>query len=162
MRVRRILAIGILTALSVGRLAAQEREREEQGQERKITRQELPAAVARAVTEHSKGGTIIGFSEEKEAGRTFYEMELRINGRTRDVTMDSSGAVVMVEEEVVLSELSAAVQAGLQKAAAAGRITLVESIARGGRVVAYEAHVETGGKESEIKVDPDGNVIAEP
>jgi len=131
-------------------------------QERKITRQDLPPAVARAVDARSQGATIRGFSEEKEDGRTYYEMELRVNGRTRDVTMDSSGAVIMVEEEVEFASLPAAVQAGLKSAAATGRITLVESIAQGGQVVAYEAHVTTNGKRSEIKVGADGKVITEP
>lgn len=90
------------------------------------------------------------------------EMELRQNGRTRDVTMDSSGAVMMVEQEVALGTLPAAVQAGLKDAVGAGRIALVESITKGGKLVAYEAHVRTNGKESEINVGPDGTIIPEP
>lgn len=128
-------------------------------QERKITRRELPPAVERTVVTQSQGATIRGFSEEKEDGRTFYEMELRVNGRTRDVTMDSSGAVIMIEEEVELASLPAAVQTALKGAAGAGRITLVESVTKGGKIVFYEAHVTTDGNETEIKVGPDGKLL---
>ncbi|HEV8509621.1 MAG TPA: hypothetical protein VGQ48_04120 [Gemmatimonadales bacterium] len=141
----------LILALATVRTAA--------AQERKVTRRDLPAAVARTVDAQSQGGTIRGFSEEKEDGRTFYEMELRINGRTRDVTMDSSGAVIMVEEEVDLATLPAAVQAALKSAAGAGRITLVESVTKGGQLAFYEAHVNTAGKRTEIKVGPDGKPL---
>lgn len=128
-------------------------------QERKISRRELPPAVQRTVVTESRGAMVRGFSEEKEEGRTYYEMELRLNGRTRDVTMDSSGAVIMVEQEVALGTLPAAVQAGLKSAAGAGRIALVESITKGGKLVAYEGHVNTNGKWSEVKVGPDGKPL---
>lgn len=150
MTVLRSSAIMLAALIATGTAAAQER---------KITRRELPPAVERAVAAQSQGATICGFSEEKEDGRTYYEMELRVNGRTRDVTMDSSGAVVMVEEEVELSSLSAVVQAGLKAAAGAGTITLIESVTREGRLVFYEGHVVTDGKESEIKVGPDGKLL---
>lgn len=150
MTLLRSSAITLATLIATGTASAQER---------KITRRELPPGVARAVPAQSQGATIVGFSEEKEDGRTFYEMELRVNGRTRDVTMDSSGAVVMVEEEVELSALPAEVQATFKAAAGTGKITLVESITKDGRLVAYEAHVVTNGKASEIKVGPDGKLL---
>jgi len=38
-------------------------------------------------------------------------------------------------------------------------VTGVESVTKGGRIVAYEARVSTNGKRSEISVDPDGKRI---
>jgi len=41
-----------------------------------------------------------------------------------------------------------------------GKIGKVESITKQGKVVAYEAHVTTNGKRSEIQVGPDGRPLA--
>jgi hypothetical protein len=129
-------------------------------QERKITRRDLPPAVARTVQSESRGARVLGFSEEKENGQTLYEAELMVNGRSRDLLIDTSGTVVEVEEQVKLSSLPAAVQAGLRAGAGRGKITKVESLTKRGQLVAYEAHVNTNGKSSEVEVGPDGKPLA--
>jgi hypothetical protein len=133
-----------------------------QSQEKKIKREELPTAVERTVAEQAKGAAIRGFSKEIEKGKTYYEVELTVNGHGKDVSMDENGTIVEVEEVVPLNSLSAPVRAGLEKAAGAGRITKVESLTKGGKLVAYEAVVKTGGKRSEIQVGPDGKRLAHP
>ena len=51
------------------------------------------------------------------------------------------------------------VKAGLTAKASGGRILKVESLTKNGKVVAYEARVETSGKKSEIQVGPDGKAL---
>ena len=129
------------------------------GQERKINRSELPAAVEKTVVEQTKGATIRGFSEEKENGQTTYEAEMLVNGHTKDVQMDTNGAVMEVEEQVDLQAVPAEVKAGLQAKAGKGKITKVESITKKNKLVAYEAQVVTDGKKSEVQVGPDGKPL---
>jgi hypothetical protein len=129
------------------------------GQERKINRSELPAAVEKTVVEQTKGATIRGFSQEKENGQTTYEAEMLVIGHTKDVQMDTNGAVMEVEEQVELQEVPAAVKAGLQAKAGKGKITKVESITKKNKLVAYEAQVVTDGKKSEVQVGPDGKPL---
>ncbi len=131
---------------------------QEPDREQRVTRRELPAAVARSVDAQARGATIRGFSREKENGQTFYEVELRVNGHTRDVLMDTTGAVVEVEEQVDIATLPAAVREGLMAAAGSGKLRSVESVTKGGQT-AYEGHVNTNGKWSEIKVGPDGKPL---
>jgi uncharacterized membrane protein YkoI len=128
--------------------------------EKKITRAELPPAVEKTVAELAKGATIRGFSKEIEQGKTYYEAQLTVKGRGRDVSIDESGKVVEVEEELALDTLPAAVKEGLQKAAGAGQIVRVESLTRSGKLVAYEAAVKTGGKPSEVQVDSAGKALS--
>ena len=128
-------------------------------QEKKIKRSELPAAVEKTVVEQSKGATIRGFSEEKEKGQTTYEAEMLLNGHTKDVLMDTNGVVIEIEEEVDLQAVSAEVRAGLQAKAGKGKITKTESITKKDKLVAYEAHVVTDGKKSEVQVGPDGKPL---
>lgn len=133
-----------------------------QAQEKKITRAELPAAVEKTVAEQSKGAAIKGFSTEVEKGKTFYEAELKVNGHGKDILMDEQGNIVEVEEEVMMDALPIAVKEGLTKAAGAGTVSKVESLTKGGKLVAYEAVVKTGTKRSEVQVGPDGKKLAHP
>ena len=129
-------------------------------QEKKIQRSELPPAVEKTVAAQTQGATIRGFSMEQEKGKTYYEVEMTINGHSRDVSMDADGVVTEVEEEVALDALPPAVKAGLTAKAGKGAIGRIESLSKGGKVVAYEAHVVTDGKKSEIQVGPDGKPLA--
>jgi hypothetical protein len=131
-----------------------------QAQERKIKREELPPAVEKTVSEQSQGATIKGFSTEIDKGKKLYEVGLTVNGHSKDISMDKDGKVVEVEEEVVMDSLLPEVKAGLTKAAGSGTITKVESLIKGGKLVAYEADVKNGPKHSEIQVGPDGKKLA--
>jgi hypothetical protein len=147
------LAAALVLSL-FGTAAAQE------DSERSITQADLPPAVAKAVLAESQGATLRGLSEEHENGQTFYEAELVVSGHSRDVLFDSTGAVVEVEEEVALPALPEKVRSALEAKAGKGTITRVESLSRQGHIVAYEAHVTTAGKRSEIQVGPEGEKLA--
>ena len=125
-----------------------------------VKMKDLPAAVQKTVLEQTKGVELRGLAKEVENGQTFYEAETRVNGHSKDILIDTSGAVVEVEEQVTLSALPEAVRAGLRTGAGSGKITKVESITKRGQLVAYEAQVTTHGKRSEIQVGPDGKPLA--
>jgi len=150
MKTSREICVLVVSLMVVGRAFAQEK---------KIKRSELPAAVEKTVVEQSKGATIRGFSEEKENGQTTYEAEMLVDGHTKDVQMDSNGAVMEIEEQVDLQTMSAEVKAGLEAKAGKGKITKVESITKKDKLVAYEAQVVTDGKKSEVQVGPDGKPL---
>jgi len=133
----------------------------DEDKEQPVKMNELPAAVKKTVLEVSKGLKLRGLTREVEEGKTFYEAELDVNGRTRDVIMDESGAIVLIEEEVELSSVPAAVRAAIEKWAEGGKILLVETLTRNNQIEAYEAHVQKNGKETELKVDPEGKPIVE-
>ena len=151
------LAIALLLVacmLSAGTALAQETERP-------ARMKDLPQAVQATVREQSRGLVVRGLSIETENGQTFYEASLRVKDHNRDVLIDAGGKVVEVEEQVALASLPSAVKSVIVKQAGKGRIGIVESVTKGGAIVAYEAHVTTGKKRSEIKVAPDGQLIRE-
>jgi uncharacterized membrane protein YkoI len=129
-------------------------------QEKKIKREDLPPAVEKTVAAQSHGAAIKGFSSEVDEGKTLYEVELTVNGHGKDISMDKEGKIVEVEEEVAIDSLPPEVKAGLTKAAGSGTITKVESLTKGGKLVAYEADVKNGSKRSEVQVGPNGNKLA--
>jgi uncharacterized membrane protein YkoI len=128
-------------------------------QEKKIKRSDLPPAVEKTVAAQSQGATIRGFSTEKENGQTLYELEMTVNGHSKDISVAPDGSIVEVEEQVALDSLSPEVKAGLQAKAGKGKILKVESITKKDKLVAYEAQVDTNGKKSEVQVGPDGKPL---
>ena len=127
--------------------------------EKHLKKADLPAAVQETADEQSKGATVKGYANEVEDGQLQYEVEMTVNGHSRDVSIASDGSVLEVEEEVALDKLPAAVRKGLQKKAGSGAIKKVESLTKKGKLVAYEAQVLTGSKRSEIQVGPDGKSL---
>jgi len=128
-------------------------------QEKKIKRSDLPPAVEKTVAAQSAGATIRGFSTEKEKGQILYEVEMTVNGHSKDISMTADGSIVEIEEQVALDSLSPEVKAGLQAKAGKGKILKVESLTKKEKLVAYEAQVETNGKKSEVQVGPDGKPL---
>ena len=148
MSIRRSLITAIVTAIVVtisGRASAAQMDKQ---------LKKLPAAVQAAVKEQTKGATLVGVSEEKADGKAVYEVETKVNGRTRDLLIDRAGTVIEVEEEVTLEMLPAAVQSALS---ARGKVLKVETLTKGSTVT-YEAQVEKNGKKSEVVVDATGKV----
>jgi hypothetical protein len=133
-----------------------------QAQEKKLKRDQLPPAVEKTVATESQGATIKGFATEVENGRRLYEAELTVNGHSKDISMDRTGKIVEVEEEVSMDSLPSTVQDALKKAAGSGTIGMVESLTKNGKLVAYEGHVTTGKKRSEIQVGPNGEKLKRP
>ena len=131
-------------------------------QEKKLTRKQLPPAVEKTVVSESEGATIKGFATEVEKGQRLYEAELIVNGHHKDILMNRQGVIVEVEEEVSMDSLPATVQDGLRKAAGSATIGMIESLTKNGKLVAYEGHVKTGTKRSEIQVGPQGEKLKRP
>ena len=147
---RRALTVTLAGVLVAGFTSAQEK---------RIKRSDLPPAVEKSVADVSKGATIKGFNQETENGKMAYEVEMTVNGHSKDVLIDPSGTVLEIEEEVAMDSLSAGVKAGLTEKASGGKIVKIESLTKGGKLVAYEAQVQFSGKKKEIQVGPDGKPL---
>ena len=68
--------------------------------EKKIAASALPPAVRKAAAEQSKGATVLGYSKETEKGKTYYELEMKRDGLSENILMDSTGAVTERAKEV--------------------------------------------------------------
>src|SRR5438067_1159643 len=96
--------------------------------EKKVKMGDLPPAVQKAVEEHSKGATLAGLAKEVENGATLYEAQLKICGRTKDVSFNSEGQVVIVEEETSLDSVPAPARDAITKALGKNKLLLVETV----------------------------------
>jgi hypothetical protein len=127
--------------------------------ERKIPKSALPPAVAKTAEEQSKGAVVSAYTQDNENGQVEYEVEMTVNGHSKDVSIGLDGLVLEVEEQIAMGALPPTVQAGLKGRAGRGKITKIESLTKDGSIVAYEAQVSTQGKHSEIQVGPDGKLL---
>jgi hypothetical protein len=125
-------------------------------QDRKITHDQLPAAVQHTMDAETQGSTVKGYATEVENGKRSYEAETVKNGHTRDVSFNPDGSLAEIEEEVPFNQLPAPVQQSLKTKARGAQIRKVESLTKHEKLVAYEA---TTAKGSEIQVGPTGEKL---
>ncbi len=124
--------------------------------ETKLKLENLPAAVQATVKEQTKGATINRIDSETEHGKTVYEIETMLNGKSRDLEIDRSGAVLETEDEVDIDSIPAAARNAIRRKAAGGAINKVEKLVAGSNT-AYEAGITSkAGKKSEVVVNADG------
>jgi hypothetical protein len=122
----------------------------------KVAFNALPDAVQAAAKAEAKGAEILGASKEVEKGQTSYEVETKLDGKSRDLSFDQTGKLLAIEEEVTSEALPAAAWAAIQKRAARGTIKKIESVTAGNSV-SYEAVVTAkSGRNREIAVNVDG------
>ena len=124
--------------------------------DKKTTMKNLPAAVKATVDAESKGATVKGISSEKENGKTVYELETLVNGRTRDLMIDAAGKVFVVEEQLDIDKAPAPVRAALEKK---GKIVVLESVMQNGKTT-YEGQVQPAkGKKVTLELNADGTPV---
>src|SRR6516225_170723 len=104
-----------------------------------IKMKDLPPAVRKTVEEQRKGATLLGLSREVDAGKTYYEAEIKVAGHRKDVLIDPTGAVVEIEEEVSLQSLPEPARAEIEKQAGKRKVVSVESVTKDNNIGAYEA-----------------------
>ena len=127
-------------------------------QEKKIAKEELPAAVRAAFEKAYPGATIKGASTEKEHGKVFYEVE-SIEGSThRDILYTPEGKVWEVEEGIPADSLPGIVLKAVMNKSHNGKIVKAERVMRENKME-YEVRVEKKHRLWEIVVDVKGKVV---
>ena len=87
--------------------------------ETNVQMKDLPPAVQKTVQEQTRNAKLRGLAKEVENGKTFYEAETTVNGKSRDVLIDPSGAVVEVEEATDLATIPEPARKAFQQQAGA-------------------------------------------
>jgi hypothetical protein len=129
--------------------------------EGKLTMKDLPNAVQTTLQKETQGAEIVGISKETDAGKTLYEVETKVKGRSRDMLIDPKGTLTEVEEETDLAILPAAVQAEVKKSIGKAKLVKLETVFNGTKVqTGYSAVVDNAGKQSEVEMGLDGKVLA--
>jgi hypothetical protein len=124
--------------------------------DKKVTLQDLPAAVQKTVQAELKGGEIKNIDKETEHGVTQYEVETMLNGKHRDFEVDVKGTLLVVEEETAIDSIPAPAKAAIMKKVADGKLDMVETFVKGGVTMYEAAYTTKAGKKHEVLVKADG------
>lgn len=124
--------------------------------ESKMKVEDLPPEVQNTVKEKTQHAKLVGLSKEKEGGKTVYELETMVNGKSRDLIIDSAGKILSVEDEIALDSIPEAAKKAIQGKVATGKINKIETVTKGS-AVSYEAsYTSKSGKKAEYSVNADG------
>jgi len=154
--------------------------------EKRVTLDQVPAAVKATILKEAKGAKIKELEKEVKKGKVVYEAEFIADGKEIEIKVAPDGKLLEreVEDEehrekegrheddddddddddgerevkVTLDQVPAAVKAAILKAAGGAKIKEIEKEVKKGKVV-YEAEFVADGKEIEIKVAPDGKLL---
>lgn len=129
--------------------------------QKKLTLKDLPAEAQKTITAELKGGEIRSIGKETENGVTQYEVETMLNGKHRDLNVDTKGKLLVVEEETTLDSIPAAAKTAILKKVADGKLHMVELFQRGGTTLYEAAYTTKAGKKHEVLVKADGTETKE-
>ncbi|MFH1748337.1 MAG: PepSY-like domain-containing protein [Planctomycetota bacterium] len=136
------------------------------GQEQKVTLDQVPAAVKATILKESAGGKITEIESETKDGKTVYEAEFMLNGQEIDIKIAQDGTLLgrEVEEEgddeddLTVDQVPGPARAALQKLAGDAKITGWERDKEHG-VLIYEAEWVVNGAKHEAAVTADGTLV---
>jgi Putative beta-lactamase-inhibitor-like, PepSY-like len=124
MRNRCRTGLAALLGLSVLAVAAR-------ADEEKISIEELPSAVKKAVETKFPEAKIRGAAKEVEDGKTTYEVELTVEGRAVDVALNAKGKILEIEKEIPADKLPGAVKKKLAAKYPGATIEKAEELTKG-------------------------------
>jgi hypothetical protein len=124
--------------------------------ESKVPCDTLPAAVLQRAKMHAGDATLTGCVKDKEDGKLTYEVETLRDGKSKDFSLDASGTVIEVEQEITASSLPTAVSDAIAWAAQGGKVGRIESVTRAGVIASYETTIEKSGQKRELAFNPRG------
>ena len=102
-------------------------------QERTVTEKEVPQAVLQAFNNAYAGATIKEYAEEKEDGRTIYEVSCEFENRKIDAVYNPDGTVSAIEEVIPPDALPDVIHQAIAKEFQQFSIELAEEIEEEGK-----------------------------
>ena len=125
-----------------------------QASEKKVKLADLPPAVQKTVDAEAGGNTVTGFTKDTVEGETVYKANLVVDSHARVVTIASDGTVKSVENEIAWDAVPADIQTTFTKASGKGKLGDFRSVSTDGKIVSYNAMLETNGNRDRISVRP--------
>ncbi len=121
-----------------------------------IQQAELPTAVQKALLrDKPKDATFRGFEKEVIDGKTFYEVQMTVEGKGRELLYRPNGKIEEIEQETTLEAIPGPAREAILRAAKTGTIRKVDLITEGKKTF-YEGELLIGGQKSQVRFDAKG------
>jgi hypothetical protein len=126
--------------------------------------EELSPAVRKTVLQQKKNATIRRLEKTVDEGKVLYEVTLEHppTGTAKTVFIDTAGTVVEVKQPVTLAVVSPPARKVIQSSVGDGTIVTLQSVqTASGILAAYELTFKRNGKQSMLRIGPDGTLVQE-
>jgi len=131
------------------------------GQDKKIALDKVPKPVLDAVKAKYPGAELKSAEEDKEDGKTLYEVALTFKQLTLDVKLTPDGKFVEIEKAISAKDLPRAVTAVLDSKYPKATINKAEEVTKGDQV-GYEVGLVTAdNKKVGLELDAKGKILEE-
>jgi hypothetical protein len=100
-------------------------------QEEKLSVNDLPSAVRKAVRKKFPEAKYRGAAKEVEGRTTTYEVMLTVDGRAVDMALKADGTILEIEKEVAVDRLPKAVRKGLAARYPGAKVQKAEELIKG-------------------------------
>ena len=123
---------------------------------------DLPAAVQKTVLQQKQHGTILHLGKILWDGHEWYEAQIRSGASSKTLRIDATGLLLEVDESIALSKVPPVARKAIESSVGNGNIKKLESIKlASGLIAAYRVQFQRNGKESELRISPDGRLVPE-
>ncbi len=130
--------------------------------EEKVPLDKLPKAVSEAVMKKFPKAKMISASKEKEKDKIVYEVQIKNEGYSMDVTVSAEGKILLVEKEIPVKELPKVITDAVETKYPKSTITSAEEISKDDKITKYEMVITTADKKKlEVSFDPKGKFLEE-
>jgi hypothetical protein len=154
--------LGLLATSAALRADEKKDEKKPEAKEEKVELAKVPKPVLEAVKKRFPEAKLVGASTEKEGDKLVYEIEIKVNDKTIDVTLTPEGKIVTIEKQIDTKDVPKAVAEALEKKYPKATIKLVEEVSKDDKIVKYEFQIETAEKKAlEVSFDPSGKFLEE-
>jgi len=126
--------------------------------EDKITREQLPQAVVKAVESKFPQGKLKEATKETEEGKTTYEVDLQVDDQNIEVTLGEDGMIQEIEKEIPVSGLPKAVSDAVKAKYANAAFKEAEEVIKG-EATSFEILISSEGVMREFKLAVDGKIL---
>ena len=95
-------------------------------------------------------------------GHELYEAQTKSGSSGKTILVDQRGAVLEIDEPISLPRVPPEARRAIESSVANGKIKKLESIKLpSGVIAAYRVQFERNGKQSELRLSPDGRLVPE-
>jgi hypothetical protein len=155
-QVRGWLLVGVVLGALVGPTARADEEKEE-----KVPLDKVPRAVLDAVKAKFKDAKLVSAEKETENDKVVYEINLKVNDQTVEVSVTPDGKIVCIEKTITARDLPRPVTEAIDSKYPRATIKKVEAVQKGEKV-SYEVLLVTADKKTlEVVFEPQGKVLEE-
>jgi hypothetical protein len=158
MRINRFrVATYMLAVVGAATFAVWAEDKDSEGDEQKISAEQVPARAMEALKKQAGGNKIESFTKMQEFDVPGIEAEWTVDGKERAAQVTADGALLLTEEAVDAKDVPQAVAKSAEKEFKGAKdISFIRKY-----IVMYEAEGKLNGKAHEVDIAPSGKLAEE-